>query len=614
MNRFFRFYIYFILGFSCHAIEAQTNLIDSLINNFEFEKAHHYISQNYEDESEKNLKFLQLYSEKKQLDSAYYYFYKIDTSSFKTLQKADYYFYQAQIEEASNNEDIALPLYKKAQVLYQKENDVRKFNQINYEFYATITSQKQYDYPKQGYLDQFIVIAKRNDFPNQLANGYLEKALQHMNPLDKDSVSFYFKKASKNAFKVRDPLLISRVYAFKGLYHTEILQQLDSADHYYQKESEWLSKRNTDYRGLYNYINKANVERKRGNTSKAISLLLKADSIPHTLYRKNNKIFLYRLLMKDYESIGKPLEALKYSKLAALYRDSINVAAQNVNLTRFQANEKEKQILLEQQQKEQNLNIAYGLGGASILMGFIGFLTFKNAKKKQRIAEQEKLLEKRAKETLLKDQEIHIINAMMEGQEKERQRLAGDLHDSIGATLSAAKLQFDHLYKQNKDASHTKELFSKTKTLLEEAYQEVRSMAHLKNSGVIAKNGLLPAVERLAKNASTKSLVFEVQSFGLDQRLDNQKEIALFRMIQELVTNIIKHSEATEASISLTQREDILSVIIEDNGKGFNSRKIKREEGLGLNSIEKRIEHWDGSMEIDSTPGNGTNVIIEIPI
>ena len=131
MNRFFRFYIYFILGFSCHAIEAQTNLIDSLINNFEFEKAHHYISQNYEDESEKNLKFLQLYSEKKQLDSAYYYFYKIDTSSFKTLQKADYYFYQAQIEEASNNEDIALPLYKKAQVLYQKENDVRKFNQIN---------------------------------------------------------------------------------------------------------------------------------------------------------------------------------------------------------------------------------------------------------------------------------------------------------------------------------------------------------------------------------------------------------------------------------------------------------------------------------------------------
>ena len=127
------------------------------------------------------------------MDSAYYYFYKIDTSSFKTLQKADYYFYQAQIEEASNNEDIALPLYKKAQVLYQKENDVRKFNQINYEFYATITSQKQYDYPKQGYLDQFIVIAKRNDFPNQLANGYLEKALQHMNPLDKDSVSFYFK-------------------------------------------------------------------------------------------------------------------------------------------------------------------------------------------------------------------------------------------------------------------------------------------------------------------------------------------------------------------------------------------------------------------------------------
>ena len=115
-------------------------------------------------------------------------------------------------------------------------------------------------------------------------------------------------------------------------------------------------------------------------------------------------------------------------------------------------------------------------------------------------------------------------------------------------------------------------------------------MAHAKNSGVIANT--LPAVKKLARNASaTGKLSVEVQDYGLDQRMEGSLEIAVFRMVQELVTNIIKHAEATEANISLTQHEDVLYLVVEDNGKGFKVGKFTDKDGMGLGSIEKRVEH-----------------------
>ena len=140
-------------------------------------------------------------------------------------------------------------------------------------------------------------------------------------------------------------------------------------------------------------------------------------------------------------------------------------------------------------------------------------------------------------------------------------------------------------------------------------------MAHVKNSGVIAKNGLLPAVQKLARNASgVNGLTIEVEDYGLEERLENTLEISVFRIIQELVTNIIKHAQATQASIAINQYEDSLNIIIEDNGKGFNAKRLPQKEGMGLFSIEKRIEHLEGGIEIDSTPGKGTHILIDIPL
>lgn len=308
-----------------------------------------------------------------------------------------------------------------------------------------------------------------------------------------------------------------------------------------------------------------------------------------------------------YESLQKSLD-IEYD--LDYRRNSLQISSLEVELDTAK---KEKQILVEQEQKRKNRNLALFLGGGLLLVSFIAILVYKNTKRKQRIAEQEREIEIQKTEKVLKEQELSAIDAMLEGQEKERQRLASDLHDSAGATIAAARLHFDNLAKDN--ASVTSKIqFERTKALLDQAYEEVRSMAHIKNSGVIAKQGLLPAIENLARQVSMSELQITVSDYGLTERIDNSLEITIFRIVQELVTNIVKHSKATEAHISLTQHDDSLNIVVEDNGKGFKYDKNKSENGMGLSSIRRRVTFINGSFDVESSPNQGTTILIDIPL
>ena len=158
-------------------------------------------------------------------------------------------------------------------------------------------------------------------------------------------------------------------------------------------------------------------------------------------------------------------------------------------------------------------------------------------------------------------------------------------------------------------------MLDKTDDLIEEAYQRVRNLAHAKNAGVKSKEGLLPAIKNFATKASVvNKLVIEVEDHGMDQRLENSLEITLFRITQELITNVIKHANATECTVHLTHHDDNLNLMVEDNGVGFNSSDIKLTQGMGLYSIQKRVENLGGRVTIDSIIEKGTTIIIDIPL
>lgn len=265
-------------------------------------------------------------------------------------------------------------------------------------------------------------------------------------------------------------------------------------------------------------------------------------------------------------------------------------------------------------QNRKNRNWANVLATLLILGSAIAFLMYSNTKRKQLLAEQGKNLEEQKVATLLKEQELNTIDAMIEGQEKERQRIANDLHDDLGGLMANVKLHFNSL--QEKVKGDTNELYKKTNELIDEAYQKIRAIAHAKNSGVIAKKGLLVAIKQMADKVSAANIiVIEVKDYGLDNRLENSLELTLFRIVQELITNIIKHSYATKANIHLTNHGETLNILVEDNGKGFHTDKIlTKSNGIGLRSIDKRISYLNGTLHLESEPDKGATIIIDIPL
>ncbi|MDX1640606.1 MAG: sensor histidine kinase, partial [Balneolaceae bacterium] len=204
------------------------------------------------------------------------------------------------------------------------------------------------------------------------------------------------------------------------------------------------------------------------------------------------------------------------------------------------------------------------------------------------------------------------INAMLEGQEKERVKIAEELHDTIGSSLATLKLYVESLDDaQKKEEYH--QLHKKASHLLEETYDEVRKIAHSKSAGVLIKKGLVPAVRSMAVRISeARQLDIQVIGTGLEDRLENSVEISIFRSIQELLSNAVKHSRASEVIVQITQHDDMLNIIVEDDGIGFDTET--HQWGLGYTTIQNRIEDLGGDLTIDSSPGNGTTVILNIPV
>lgn len=210
---------------------------------------------------------------------------------------------------------------------------------------------------------------------------------------------------------------------------------------------------------------------------------------------------------------------------------------------------------------------------------------------------------------ILKDQELELIKASISGQDKERQRISQELHDSIGGNLAAIKLQVNHL-----NASDFSNI-QKISLQLDETYQQVRSISHTLLPKKFSQNKFLEVLESYLKNISEASkikIAFIPYPKKEINELDEDIQIETFKIIQELLTNTIKHAKASEVEIQLNFIENIVNLLFEDNGIGFDT--LKQSKGIGFINLETRIKKLDGSFFIDSKLKRGTIVNIEIPI
>jgi len=202
----------------------------------------------------------------------------------------------------------------------------------------------------------------------------------------------------------------------------------------------------------------------------------------------------------------------------------------------------------------------------------------------------------------------------MLGQEEERKRISRDLHDRLGSMLAMVK---NHFKSVEEDIDHLKtsnvNLYQKANKLLDEACHEVRKISQDIASGTLTKFGLTASMEDLRNTLEeSKQIDVEFISHGFKDRLTLDYEINIYRIFQELISNVLKHSEASELSMQILKSKEIVNIIVEDNGIGFNHES--QIDGMGLKNVEARVLGLQGEMKIDSKINQGTTVTIDIPI
>jgi signal transduction histidine kinase len=196
--------------------------------------------------------------------------------------------------------------------------------------------------------------------------------------------------------------------------------------------------------------------------------------------------------------------------------------------------------------------------------------------------------------------------------ENERKRIANDLHDSLGPLLSAVKLNISSV-----DIEHPsdKEILDKTAGYLDEIIGSMRRISHDLLPNTLERKGLLEAIREFIGQVNGKQIL-NIQLYVVKEiRVPREKEIHIFRMIQEIVHNTIKHAQAGNLQIGLSEESGHLLCLTKDDGKGFDKEKVlAASQGLGLRSLESRCEILNGVLSLDSMPGGGTNYFIKIPV
>ena len=485
-------------------------------------------------------------------------------------------------------------------------------------------------YWNEGELQELGEFFDEADASYRIALSYFEKALEEFF-LDRDTgkialgfqhvgvghyLLYQYDEALKNykeslrlSLLINDSsLLPSNLINISNIYSEQ--EMYDSARHYLEKAS--LSYEQTGNTAGLLALKRNLAALPQDDPMRTISLLEEADSLSRLIGDLNQTALIQENLSFVHQELGNYQRALLHLRNFEAIEDSImnmGFKSQELNM-RYQTNrmkeqiqrEKEKSLLQElalEKASAQRLRlrvISVGLGSLFVL-SVVFFLWRRKVVQqiqRQRLVEMEQA------------RNLETARAMLTGQEQERIRIAEDLHDRLGSTLSAAKMQMEAAVSRN---GHDNKYLDKSGELIDKAISDTREISHNMISGVLVKLGLAAALEDLRESLQiTNRLDIKLQVDGY-QGLPRKTELQLFRVVQELVNNSLKHSGGSEISINLEHTENVTYLRVGDNGSGFDPQKVK--SGLGLVNIQRRIEAVSGNLEMISNE-NGSQFIISI--
>ncbi len=319
----------------------------------------------------------------------------------------------------------------------------------------------------------------------------------------------------------------------------------------------------------------------------------------------DGELTAHKTLSAIYEAQGKYRESMSEYRLYEQQKDTLlnrdKIRDIHELELKYQTAQKDRELIAKDHNilraavlnRKKNLLVVVSLALAALCIGGLALFRYLQKIKGKRVQQQ---------------QEVALLKATLAGEEAERIRLGQELHDGVGGYLSAIKINLSSL-RMKLPALSGETLFDRSLLLTDEANEELRGIAHNLVPSSLVKKGLGKAVAEFCAYLGHKGApVIRVQETGIPQRLNPVSELAIYRIIQELMHNILKHAQATEASLSLSWQETLLLIAVEDNGIGMEEQD---KTGIGLENTKRRIAALQGSLELESSPGAGTSVYME---
>ena len=463
------------------------------------------------------------------------------------------------------------------------------------------------------YIDKALQTAEKHKLKNDVTFGlFLEKGTTLYFQGAFDEAMSYFKKAERIVHDTEHLDGIAALYTNMGAVMF-FKNDLDAAIDYYTTGLNLAKGFGDEVSEGIALINIGEALYNQNKFDKAEQFLQEALAIFKRLGNRRNIVDTYGYLHELERLKGNHQKALDYFKLKTVYRDSI-INAQKLetisNLeVKFETAEKERKITEQNLEiQTQNATIASQrvtqlslIGGlAFLILGGIFFYSYFRAKQRQKL--QAAVLHEKEKG----------FEAVVKASEDERKRISKDLHDGIGQEMSALKLALHHIKNREADPEKKKEL-DKIYESCSKSADDIRDISHQMMPRSLMENGLVNAFEDLLNNSFKYSEIsYNFEHNGVqDKRFEERIEICLYRVLQELINNIIKHSGATEMSVLLYKQKDSLILMVDDNGVGM---KGSSEKGHGVLNMKSRIDMIKGSINFEPSHQSGTSAMIVIPL
>ena len=430
--------------------------------------------------------------------------------------------------------------------------------------------------------------------------------------------------AKKNLDKIPNSFYLPNYYAELGLYYGGVkeyekgLEALNKALDFFDPNSQSIYLQLLHQRYAEIYDNMGDPEKAKEYTLKYLNFHDDNHSA-QDIVSSYLRLARYEANLSDYKTaynyLQKYVEALESIRIDNLGADMKNLEAQ------YKIAKNEKEILtLKNEKTESALYVAqkrsqaYALGGIISILALLLFSGFYFYKRKlTKVRKQEEIRE--AEVQLLKqEQQNKIFSAMIEGQEKERKRLAIDLHDGLGGRLSGISMNLSKLDK-DEPKNYPKKQLQKVMKDLSDSLTELRSVARNMMPETLVKFGLKAALKDYCSSMTGSETKVTLQFYGGDEGIEIQQQVTIYRVIQELINNAVKHAKASEVLVQYIREDDKVDITVEDNGVGFNKNtEDTKDNGMGLSNLRTRVAYLKGDLDFHSEENEGTTVNVHINI